>query len=95
VDKKEKTVGEALTESQLRARAKDPAQLLAQLAAPILVALMNAPRERTDQQFAERAVELAELLHEAALKRAMAELAKQPHREATSNAAPTGSVWTG
>ncbi len=56
---------------QQRAAAKKPAKLIAQLAAPIMAALINARRDRSDADIASRAVELAQILHETAIAKTM------------------------
>ncbi|MEO6209145.1 MAG: hypothetical protein ABIQ10_03355 [Gemmatimonadaceae bacterium] len=56
---------------QHRAAAKKPAKLIAQLAAPIMAALINARRDRSDADIASRAVELAQILHETAIAKTM------------------------
>lgn len=56
---------------QQRAAAKRPAKLIAQLAAPIMAALINARRDRSDADLASRAVDLAQILHETAMVKTM------------------------
>lgn len=58
-------------EKQKRAAAKKPARLIAQLAAPIMATLINARRDRSDADLANRAIDLAQLLHETAIARTM------------------------
>jgi hypothetical protein len=39
---------------------------LTEIAAPIMAALINAPRERSDEELANRAIELAQVLYSVA-----------------------------
>lgn len=73
---------------QQRAAAKKPAKLIAQLAAPIMAALINARRDRSDADLASRAVDLAQILHETAMVKTM----ERQSQRATSSARLSGSA---
>ena len=73
---------------QKRTAAKKPARLMAQLAAPIMAALINARRDRSDADLANRAIDLAQLLHETAIARTMDRQAQRTR--ASSRSTSTG-----
>ena len=76
-------------EKQKRAAAKKPARLIAQLAAPIMATLINARRDRSDADLANRAIDLAQLLHETAIARTMD---RQARTKTSSRITSTGTA---
>lgn len=76
---------------QQRAAAKRPAKLIAQLAAPIMAALINARRDRSDADLASRAIDLAQILHDTAMVKTLERQALRAKSDTRHSAPAHGS----